>query len=304
MEPTAKGIPRTRIILTWLFMVGMIVFFIAFFFLWQRWNTPAPPEDELEKHHLLLHVVFFLFAGGFFLVAGVIAYLGVIFTGCLTFDYRRPVWNAVKTKQYFANIIVTVALGLGAGFILSAFLYPVLSGAGLDQGLANMLPIIVALVVLQIMQLWVLIWSPVEKRIITKRLAALGITPAHLQGATLVGLSNPASGITKRFAAIEEDLGGLWLTPDCLMFRGDVEQFDLRRDQIVQIERKADNRSTTVLAGITHVVLHVRLPDGNVRQIRLHVEALWTMGRKKRGMDKLANAINQWYAQTNAVTAG
>ena len=155
------------------------------------------------------------------------------------------------------------------------------------------------LILFQVMQLWVLIWSPVERRTIVKRLAALGITPAHLQGATLVGLSNPASGLAKRFAAIEEDMGALWITPQQLMFRGDVEQFDLNREQVVEIERRGDNRSTTALAGIAHVILHVRLPDGGIRVIRLHVEGLWTMGQKKKVMNKLAEAIAQWHAQVN-----
>jgi hypothetical protein len=109
-------------------------------------------------------------------------------------------------------------------------------------------------------------------------------------------LSNPQSGIAKRFGSIEEDMGALWVAPDRLAFRGDVEQFDLTRDQIAQIERRADKGSTTMLAGIAHVVLHVRLPIGTVRQIRLHVEGLWTMGQKRRAMDTLAEAIDRWYA--------
>jgi len=158
-----------------------------------------------------------------------------------------------------------------------------------------MLPVMVMVVGVQIVQLWVLIWSPQEKRIIIKRLAVLGIMPAQLQSAALVGLSNPASGLTKRFAAIEEDMGALWVQPDLLMYRGDGEQFDLTRDQLAQMERKADNRSTSVLGGIAHVILHVRLSDGSIRQIRLHTEGHWTMGRKRKAMDALADAIARWH---------
>lgn len=170
---------------------------------------------------------------------------------------------------------------------------------GLDPQLANMVPLIVVLILFQVMQLWVLVWSPLEKRIIVKRLATMGITPTHLQGATLVGLSNPASGLAKRFGAIEEDMGALWITSQQLMFRGDVEQFDLNRGEVAQIERRGDNRSTTALAGIAHVILHVRQPDGGIREIRLHVEGLWTMGQKKKVMNTLAEAINQWHSQSN-----
>jgi hypothetical protein len=94
-------------------------------------------------------------------------------------------------------------------------------------------------------------------------------------------------------------MGALWVGPEQLIYWGDGEQFGIRREQIVAIERKADNRSTTMLAGITHVILHVKLPDGSVRKIRLHVEGLVTMGQKRRTMDALAEAINHWHSGGN-----
>jgi hypothetical protein len=255
---------------------------------------PAKGPAE-EPAGVIGYSIFSLFVGGFFLVLGVMSYLAVIFSGCFTFGYNQPVWGAVKTRNFFANIIVTVLLALGAGFTLAAFLGPVLTLLGLDAGLANLLPVMLMIVGVQLVQMWVLIWSPLEKRIIIKRMAALGITPAQLQSAALVGLSNPASGLAKRFAAIEEDMGALWVGPDLLIYRGDNEQFDITREQLMQTERKADNRSTSVLGGIAHVILHVKLADGNVRQIRLHTEGHWTMGQKRKAMDALAEAIARWH---------
>jgi hypothetical protein len=278
----------------WLLMVGGILFWVVLAFWWNHGRMPAKELAE-EPAGVIVYSVFSLFVGGFFLVLGVMSYLAVIFSGCFTFSYKRPVWQAAKTKQFFANIIVTVLLALGAGFTLAAFLGPVLTLLGLDAGLANLLPVMFMIGGVQILQLWVLIWSPLERRIITKRAAALGITPAQLQSAALVGLSNPASGFVKRFAAIEEDMGALWVGPDLLIYRGDNEQFDITREQLVQMERKADNRSTSVLGGIAHIILHVKQPDGSVRQIRLHTEGHWTMGRKRRAMDALAEAIARWH---------
>lgn len=297
METSTNPVSKSRVLLTWLLMVGMIVGIMVFFFWRAAAIHPPPPEEPGTAPGPLVHSIISLIVGGFFLTLGLIGYFIVIFTGCFTFDYGRPVWNAVKAKKYVANIIVMVAVGLGLGFGLSAFVSPVLRSFGLDQQLANMAPLMVVLILFQVMQLWVLVWSPLEKRIIVKRLAAMGITLEHLQGATLVGLSNPASGLAKRFGAIEEDMGGLWITSQQLMFRGDVEQFDLSREEVVQIERRGDNRSTTALAGIAHVILHVRQPDGGTREIRLHVEGLWTMGQKKKVMNTLAEAINQWHAK-------
>ena len=290
MEPTNKRPSKLRIVLMWLLMAGVIVFWVVF---WMWRNHARVPAEEPAG--VIVHSVFSLFVGGFFLMAGGVSYLAVIFSGCFTFSYQHPVWPAAKTKQFFVNIIVIVLLALGAGFTLAAFLGPVLTLLGLDAELANLLPVMLMIGGVQLVQLWVLIWSPLEKRIITQRLAALGITPAQLQSAALVGLSNPASGLAKRFAAIEEDMGALWVGPDRLIYRGDNEQFDITREQLVQMERKADNRSTSVLGGIAHIILHVKLADGSVRQIRLHTEGHWTMGQKRKAMDALADAIARWH---------
>jgi hypothetical protein len=283
----------------WLLMVGAILFWVVFW-LWR--DHGRMPETEAPAG-VIVHSVFSLFVGGFFLVLGVVSYLAVIFTGCFTFSYKQPVWAVVKTKNFFANIIVTVLLALGVGFMLAAFLAPVLVALGLDAGLANMLPVMLMVGGVQFLQLWVLVWSPLERRIITQRLAALGITPAQLKTAALVGLSNPASGLAKRFAAIEEDMGALWVGPEQLVYWGDNEQFGITRENLAQMERKADNRSTSVLGGIAHIILHVKRPDSSIRQIRLHTEGHWTMGQKRRAMDALADAIARWHAGNGTVTA-
>lgn len=290
--PVSQPPSKLRIILMWGLMVGAILFWVIFW-LWRN-HGRAPAAGESESG--VVASVVSLFIGGFFLVCGTGVYLAAVFSGCFSFSYRRPVWQGAKVRGYFINIITTVLVALGLGFILAAFVKPMLLMTGLDPGLASMLPVMLMIGLVQMMQLWVLIWSPMERRLIVNRLAALGIQPAQLQNAFLVGLSNPASGFTKRFASIEEDMGALWVGPEQLIYWGDGEQFSIQREQIEQIERRADNRSTTMLAGIQHVILHVRLPDGTVRQIRLHVEGLATMGRKRRTMNALANAINQWHA--------
>lgn len=275
----------------WLLMVGVIAFWVVFWLVRKRGEVPA---DESE--HGMVASILSLVVGAFFLGLGLAIYLAAVFTGCFSFSYRRSVWPGAKVRMYFLNIVVTVLIGLGFGFLLSAFVRPLLLGLGLDAGIASMLPVMITIGGIQVGQLWVLMWSPMERRLILNRLEALGIKPAQLQNAFLVGLSNPASGFKKRFGSIEEDMGALWVGPEQLIFWGDVEQFSIAREQIVEIVRKADNRSTSMLAGIAHVILHVRLADSSVRQIRLHTEGLLTMGRKRQTMDALAGAINHWYS--------
>jgi hypothetical protein len=186
-------------------------------------------------------------------------------------------------------------VAMGIGFCLSAVLAPFLSSRGLNTGMSDFLPVLAVIGLLQIGQFLFSIWAPLETRIITARLAARGIDAGQLQTAAFVGLSDPAGGFTRRFGTIEEDIGALWVTPDWISYRGDREQFDITRDRLLELERKADKRSTTMLAGIAHVILHVKLTDGGLRQIRLHTEGHWTMGQKRQAMDSLNEAITHWH---------
>jgi hypothetical protein len=296
MATTNKPPSKLRIILMWLLMVGMIVFWVVFWLWRNHANPPSTQEMENKPAGIAVSSIISLFIGGFFLVAGGMAYALAVFTGCLTFSYKKPVWTGVKVRMYFANIIVIVLLALGAGFFSSAFLAPFLMMLGLNAGMANLVPVMLMLGIVQVVFLWVLLWSPLERHIITQRLKALGIARAQLQNATLVGLSNPVRSSFKKFGAVEEDMGALWVGPEQLIYWGDGEQFGLAREQVVEIGRNADAGSTSVLGGISHVILHVRLADGNIRQIRLHTEGIWTMGGKRRAMDALAESIYNWHA--------
>jgi len=291
MQPPNQPASKTRIALTWLFLIANIVFWCAFWF-WRSRGRATPHESG----PLLFHSIFMIVSGGFLLAVGVGAYLLTILTCGLTFDFTRPVWGGLKGRLFLANILVPIFFALGLGCLFSAFISPVLTALGTDDGIANLLPMMAIVAIVQVVQLWVLVWAPLERRVIARRLAALGITPPQLAGGTLVGLSNPASGLAKRFATIEEDMGALWVSQDQLVFWGDGEQFGLTRDQIIQIERKVDARSTTMLCGLAHVILHVRQSDGSERLIRLHVEGLWTMGQKRRMMERLSDMLSTWHA--------
>jgi hypothetical protein len=225
----------------------------------------------------------------------------VIATHCFTFNFKRPVWRDLKVKLYFANIVVPLGAMLGIGFLASALLSPALTHAGLSPGSARIGPMLGTLFILQVSLVWILVWAPLETRVISQRLRTMGITWEQLQTGIYVGLSNPAVKGLKRFGAIEEDIGMLWLSPQQMVYWGDGEQWAIGREQLVEVERKADSGSTTMLSGTQHVILHVQLPDGSVRQIRLHTEGILTMGGKRKAMDRLSNQINAWRAAPVAV---
>ena len=292
MNPGKTSAPKSKVVLTW---VTMLILLITMFALWVWWAGRGQPERPAGEESGVLYSVVMVGFGLFFFVVGIAAYFLALFTTLLTFNFNKPVWGEIKVKMYFANIFIPLAGALGVGFMLSAFVGPLLTKAGMSSGMANIVPVMGVLFVLQVAQMWILIWGPLEKRVIARRMAALGIAPNQMAGAFLVGLSNPHAGRLKRFGTIEEDVGAMWVGPEQLIYYGDGEQFGLTRSQITQIERKADAGSTSMLAGIAHVILHVIQADGSVRQIRLHNEGLLTMGQKRIAMEQLAEAITQWH---------
>lgn len=293
MKPGKTSAPKTKVVLTW---IALLTFLTAVFVFWTWWMGFRHSSQPTDVEPTVVFSIVMMIFGFLFLGAGVAGYVAVLFTNCLTFNLSAPAWPELKVKQYFANIFIPLAASLGFGCILSAFLSPVLVKAGLDRSFANIIPVMGMVFILQIAQLWILIWGPLEKRFILKRLTALGLTPAQLAGAFLVGLSNPQRSSFKKFGAVEEDMGALWVGPDQLIYHGDGEQFGLTRSQVTQIERKSDSGSTSMLGGIAHVILHVVQADGSVRQIRLHNEGLLTMGQKRVAMEQLAEAIANWHS--------
>jgi len=292
MQQTTKPVSKVRVILMWVILVGYLIFWIGFV-LWRHRDEPGPAESGPD----FARAIVFLVLGAISLIVGVGAYFLVLFTNCFTFNFTRPVWTEMKAKIYFANIFVPLGWSLGLGLAASAFFTPVLLARGIRGTMATMIPVFAMVALAQVAQFWVLIWSPLDKRVITKRLLAQGITPVQLQSGMLVGLSDATRSSFKKFGAIEDDIGALWVSPEQLVYWGDGERFSIARDQLVQLERKADTGSTTMLTGATHPILHVRLPDGSERQIRLHAEGQLTRGSQHRAIDRLADEIIRWHGE-------
>ena len=291
MQTTKRPVSKVRMALTWLIFVGITVGWIAFL-IWRRQNSPAPAETPPPFATAIIS----LFAGGFFFVAGAASYAILLATNCFTFNFNAPVWIGFKAKVYFANIVVLTGFALGIGFGITPLVSPLLMGFGVSAQMAFFVPVMAMVVVLQIVRVFVLIWSPVETRLITRRLLARGLTPAQLQTAFPVGISNPLNSSFKKMSRVEEDIGALWVGPEQLVYYGDSGDFAVTREQLSQIERKADSGGTTLLGGVTHVNLHIRQADGSDRQIRFHTEGHWTMGAKGRAMNDLEERIVQWHS--------
>jgi len=300
-NPISTGGAKWKIVTGWVVIVGVTIISVVFWFYVQ--GRPGPEGDlPQESAPNWLRSILLFGLGGFGLLAGAVAYFIVIQTQCFTFNFQRQVWSGAKDKIYVANILVPVIFMIGAGLLLAAFLTPVLEQTGLSKDAAWLTPIIGSVVVLQLTLVWVNLWAPLENRLITKRLAAQGVTPEQMQLGSFVGLSDPTRSSMKKLTLVEDDVGMLWLDPARLVYFGDKEQFNLTPDQVLSAERKVDAASTTALSGTAHLILRVRQPDGTERQIRLHTEGVWTLGQKRTAMNALAQRINEWLAAAPART--
>ncbi len=296
MRQTRTPVSKVMVALMWLLFLGLTIGWIVFLL-----ARDHPSRDTNENPTDLARIVLSLVVGGFFLACGIGSYLVLLATNCFTFNFQQPIWSGVKAKLYLSQIVVLTGLALGLGFGLSPFIGPGLTALGVSGQIAFLLPVMAMVVVLQVVQIFFYIWAPLERRLITKRLQARGISPAQLQTAMLVGISNPQQSSFKKFSKIEEDIGALWIGPGQLVYWGDNEAFGITPEQLVQVERKGDTGSTSMLAALSHVILHVQMPDGGARQIRLHTEGHWTIAGRRSAMDELEEKIVQW--QTTALPA-
>jgi hypothetical protein len=298
MQTVKKPVSKLRVVLTWVLFLGVTIGAILLV-TWRDHESMAPSEPTTEEPAKAMAMAII---GGLFLVGGLAAYFILLATNLFTSNFQRPIWGEAKGKLYVANIVVLTGVALGIGFCFSPFTTPFLARHGVSDRFAFMLPVMAVLVLLQVVRVFVLVWAPVEKRLISKRLQACGITPAQLETALFVGISDPTVSSFKKFAQVEDDLGALWFGPDQLVYCGDKQRFSVLRQQLTQIERRADTGGTTMLGGVTHVILHVLLPDNTERQIRFHTEGHWTMGQKGRAMDDLEQKLVEWQGAGAAVS--
>lgn len=294
MEQTRRPVSYAKVVLLWAVLIGNLVFWIWFWAF--RGRDGAGPPQQLQPAEMIAQSIVLVFLSVLSAGTGALAYFIVLFTNCFTFGFQKPFLPAYKGKLYLAKIIVPVLIGLGLGGLLSVPVAPLLRALGLDPQLAYMLPVLAVIVILQIVQMVVSIWTPLTKRLITKRLTARGVSTEQLQAAAYVGISDPTRSSFKKLTIVEDDMGALWITPQQLIYWGDSEEFSVIPEQLVQLERRADAGSTSMLAAMTHVVLHIRIAADEIRQVRLHVEGEWTLFAIRRRMDQLAETIANWHA--------
>jgi len=196
---------------------------------------------------------------------------------------------------------VPILFMVAGGLLLSAFLIPLLRAAGLSRSMANTIPIVASVLVLQIGMVWVNIWAPLARPLHRLRLKAKGITEGQLSRGLYAGISDPTQKSSHRWAFVEEDIGMIWVDDQRLVYFGDTDHFSFEPGDVLDFACEVDAGSSTALAGIAHPILHVRQKDGTQRRIRLHAEGEWSMTARRIANNRLAAAIQNWLAHSREV---
>jgi len=254
----------------------------------------------------------FLAAGSFFnstiaivlsaiaLTAAVVAYAVTFLTSCFTFDFNKPFFASFKKKLYLINIAVGLGLSLAIGFIISVPITPILIHHGLPEPLPFIIPILASLICVQLTMVWINIWAPLNRAVVRKRAIVLGVAPPDLAKGVLVGVSDPGKSSFKKLTLVEDDVGVLWIEPDRLVYRGDTENFVLKREDMISVKCKADAGSMASYAGAAYPILQYRSSDGSEQSIRLHSWGSWSLGELSKSLRLITSKLKSWQLRTPA----
>jgi hypothetical protein len=282
-----KRIIRIAFLIVWSGGIAVLVFWLTA----SRRPPAEPPKDASEAATM---VVVFLFFGSLALVAGVVGYMIILATQCFTSNYDQPIWKDLKARFYAAHIAIPVCVGLGLGMCTAAILTPILTAAGLSVAVALGIPCLGMFLVSQFVLTYVNIWMPIQKAAVKKRMAVFGISEENMHWGIHMGISDPSRSKRKRSAAIEEDIGMMWIRPDMIVYRGDSDGFIIRRGLLAKIERITDSASVTALAGDVSVVITFQNQNGTERTVRLHHQESWTLRQAAKKSNDLADQITTW----------
>jgi hypothetical protein len=277
----------------WFF--GVLLFFIvavgcAALGLWMsgnRGNAPAAPSGALAIVLVVLGVIV--------MAMGLALYGLILLTNVFTFDFSRPYFKSHGAKLWFANLLVGLLLQTGFAFVTAPTLLAVFASI-VPGSFLWIVSFFVPFFLAQMLLVWFTMWAPLETRVIARRAAAKGIGAELMRSAFYVGVSDPSKSSLKKLTLVEEDMGLLWIEPHALMYRGDAIDWDLPREQVIAIERKADAGSTSSYFGAVHIILRIVDPPiaGGERRIRLHTEGDWTMTAKARAQADLGDRLESW----------
>ena len=295
----SKAFSFPKRMIGWLLLGLVIVVSIALgiFASQMMFNNPQPGAAAQRTGSASMPavaIILFMAMGMFFSFVGMVSYAAVLATNCFTFRYDRPVWlKGFTLRLRLVNIIVPLFLLLGLGSLATVLFGSVLAIAGVPLKAAILIPFFCVLVPGQFFLAWFNIWAPMDKTLIRKRLSAIGIAPARMDGGFYAGISDPSVSSFRK-GLIEDDVGMIWLDADAIVYRGDARNLNIKRSQLLQIERVVDKGSMAAYAGAVHVILLWQDDKGAQNRTRIHVMNCFTLSGIAHSLDKLADDLKRW----------
>ena len=292
-DRVSKGVGPLKKAGVWLLLILVSVssFFLTNMMMSKGQHATQSQDQASLSCLVIVTVVLALFS----LLAGIVIYIIVLATHCFTFNFEKPVWNSsLKARLYVSNILVGTALLLGFAGIATAIAGPLLINfLGLSREISLLIPFLVVFIPCQILLAWTNIWNPLICSLTRKRLLAIGYTQDEIKTGICAGVSDPTISSMKKFSMIEDDIGLLWITPQCIRYRGDLQTFEIDHSQLTEIERLVDKGSMAAYAGAVHIILHWK-DDRGEHTKRLHLENYWTLSSLAGLYDKFALRLSEW----------
>ena len=295
--PDATDSPKRLSPLKW---VGGFLLFVGFMaggavvgiWLSGGHRRPMPPTVAPAAVPVAAFVIFAVL-GALLVFAGGVLYGTMLLTNAFTFSLRRPFLPRFKAKQWIGNLLVGLLVQSGLALMMAPALMAVLMPL-LPTSIAGMVSFFGPFILLQFFSTWLQLWPGVMRSLTTARLVHLGIPAETLATGVYVGTSDPSKNSFRKMSLVEEDLGVLWLHPGGLSYRGDSTAWDIGRDKVLGVERKADAGSVSAYFGAVAVILRFLDPAGQERRVRLHAGGGWTMTAAARRQNALAEQIRAW----------
>lgn len=243
---------------------------------------------------------FLVLLGAAFLVFSASSYLLVVGIRAGVRDFQGPIWRDLKARLFVASVVVYFTGGLGAGLILAGYLTPMLLAQGMAPWAGRLLPVALGLVLLPSLQTWVNPWAPLQRRLLLRRLSAQGLDQNKLRSAVFVGILEPGKPRESVRGGLEREGGGLWIEPNRIVYKGDADAFEFRRDEVIRISRRADSGRTTLPSGILQPSITFRSPGGGEREIQFQSLGCWTTGAARKASSELACRLEAWFTRGSA----
>ncbi len=287
-----KGLPFYQKAAMYVFitLIGVVFFFIGLYIF---------IGPDFAKAKSLTDVSFFslfgnLFLGSLSLLLGAFLYLVTITTQCFTFNFHRPIWKSLKVKFSFVYTIFLCLVGVGLGLSSSIILTPLLKIVSFPKVLSTLLPLLMGIMLVNFVFAQITVWVPLEISVLKKRMKALGLSESEITQGIYIGISDLTKSSFKKFDIIEDDIGLLWIMPDRIVYRGDNDNFEFDRNQLLEISREVDKGSAAAYSGIVHIIIRFRDKDGSERKVRFHIEGKWNVDETRRALDELAERLYEW----------